>query len=436
MRISGPNAFDALKCLCPTPLPQARMAALKKLYRHDGEVLDHALVICFPKPHSFTGDDLVELHLHGSTAVLRACIAELSAMPGLRLAEPGEFTRRAFSSGKFDLLEVEALADVIHAETDQQARQALRQLEGYTGRKYTQMRATIVEALALLEAYIDFPEEEIPENVLGQMCASTMSLMRKIEHFLEDGRVGERIRNGFQVAIIGAPNVGKSSLLNALAKRDAAIVSPIAGTTRDVIDLHMDIAGFPVILSDTAGLRETSDMVENMGIAKSKATLEKADILLLLLDAGSMEESFLMLNNDDFDFQKPTILCVNKCDLKGAHDRLINDANLLISSTNINPDAIIAISAAKGTHLQHLEKALANLLNAQQLSENPIITQSRHRVLLEAALEHLKASLAPLPLELRCEELRLAAASIGKISGAILPDELLGHIFSKFCIGK
>lgn len=437
VRISGKDAFEALQHLNPAPLPPPRVATLMKLYREDGTLLDHALVICFPAPASFTGEDVVELHLHGSLAVTRACIGRLSAMPHLRLAEPGEFTRRAFDAGKFDLLEVEALADIIDAETDAQLRQAFRQLEGHMGRNYMLMRASIVEALALLEAYIDFPEEDIPEEVLAQIHAGTLKLMSRINHVLTDNSIGERIRSGFRVAIIGAPNVGKSSLLNALAKRDAAIVSPIPGTTRDVIELHIDIGDFPVVLSDTAGIRETDDVIENMGIIRSREALAKADIILVLLDASDLQKSMEILRTGDFsDIPQKIIVCVNKADLSDSYDKIIKQCMGYLSASKLKMNDIIAISAGSGANLDGLEKLLADSLNALQPAEEPLITQTRHRALLETARFYLDASLSPLPIELRCEELRLAAVSIGKISGIILPDELLGAIFSKFCIGK
>lgn len=437
IRISGSQAFDALRNLTGSSLPAARLAKLSKLYRKDGSVLDHALVICFPAPHSFTGEDVVELHLHGGLAIIRACVERLNALTNLRLAEPGEFTRRAFDSGKFDLLEVEAIADVINAETDAQARQAFRQLEGHMRQRYMLMRASIVDALALLEAYIDFPEEDIPEEVLVQIRDSSLDLMEQIKAALSDGSVGERIRSGFRVAIVGAPNVGKSSLLNALTKRDAAIVSSIPGTTRDVIELHMDIAGFPVILSDTAGIRDTVDVIENLGIIKSKEALNNADIILLLCDATDLENSLDILQNDTFSVtDKDIIICINKVDLSDSYEDAIKNCRNLIASNKLIFNNIIAISAQTLVNLEMLENTLSDILCGIQPAEAPLITQSRHRMLLEAALPHLAESLQPLPLEIRCEELRLAASCLGKISGIILPDELLGAIFSKFCIGK
>jgi tRNA modification GTPase len=437
IRISGDAAFAALQSLTHCPLPSPRIATLQKLKHSDGAIMDKALILCFPAPHSFTGEDVVELHIHGSRAIQRSCLAHLVALPNTRLADAGEFTRRAFDSGKMDLLEVEALVDVINAETEAQVRQALRQFEGHIGKAYATMRASIVECLALLEAYIDFPEEDIPESVLTNIRISTEKLIASITSALLDRCAGERIRNGFRVAIVGAPNVGKSSLLNALAKRDAAIVSAIPGTTRDVIALSMDIGGYPVILSDTAGIRKTSDDIELIGISLSKSTIAEADLVLVLCDATKVEASLDVALLDELKAHKSQVICcINKSDLSKNTDKIVSEVKKHMFEHGINILHVIEISVFEKTNLDKLEKSISDTLNLFQPTEEPIITQARHRRLLELASHHLQTSLGELPLELKCEELRLAGVSIGNITGAILADELLGEIFSKFCIGK
>jgi tRNA modification GTPase len=304
------------------------------------------------------------------------------------------------------------------------------------GQAYTSIRSKIVECLALLEAYIDFPEEDIPESVFDSITRNTTELANHIAHNLADNHIGERIRSGFRVAIVGAPNVGKSSLLNMLAKRDAAIVSATPGTTRDVIEVPMNMDGYAVIISDTAGIRETSDEIESIGISRSKKALSQSDMAIILLDASNLAESLHSIPNEILQsYSGQWILCINKSDLSEDISATESAAQHLLHPRTISPERIVSISV-KNASIQSLERAISAVLHSMHPAEEPLITQSRHRTLLTRAHNHLQQSLQPLPLELRCEELRLAAHAIGQISGVILPDELLGEIFSKFCIGK
>src|SRR5690606_16468341 len=282
VRLSGSTASRALETLSSQPLPSPRRASLRRLHDSAGERLDDALVLWFPAPHSYTGEDVVELHLHGGRAVVRDVLEALAAVPGLRPAEPGEFTRRAFDNGKLDLAEVEGLADLIDAETAGQRRQALRQLDGGLSALGEGWRARLVRILAQLEADIDFPDEDLPERVAAAVAPGIEELANEMRRHLDDGRRGEILREGFHIAIIGPPNAGKSSLLNWLAQRDAAIVSDTAGTTRDVVEVRLDLGGWPVIVADTAGLRETAETVEREGIRRARARAEAADLVIAL----------------------------------------------------------------------------------------------------------------------------------------------------------
>lgn len=432
IRISGSQAAFALQSFA-APLPPPRFAKLATL-RVEGEVIDKALVLFFPAPGSFTGENMIELHVHGSRAVTSRLLSHLVALPGLRLAEAGEFSKRAMLSGKMGILEVEALSDLINADTEMQRIQAMRQLEGRTGARLNGLRARVVEALALLEAYIDFPEEEIPTQILDNVQLQLRAVEIEIKAILADGRIGERIREGFHIAIIGAPNVGKSSLLNALAKREAAIVSDVSGTTRDVIEVQMDMHGFPVIISDTAGLRDSQDVIERIGMERALERAINADLRLLLLDASAANDNLafgmLLQHLPHSTLMQDTILVYNKIDaLKSG----------FTSPTPLPFGArqAVGISALSGEGLDQLQKIITAVFEELTLaSPAPLITRLRHRQYLEAALEHIQSFYVEAELEIACEELRLTAVEIGKITGVILVDELLDHIFSTFCIGK
>ncbi len=418
IRISGPQAGAALHFLGLKDLPEARLATLATL-RHDHKTLDRALVLRFTAPHSFTGEDVVELHLHGGRAVVQSVLEALAACPGLRLAEPGEFTRRAFINDKMDLAQAEGLADLIDAQTEAQHRQALRQMGGNASKRVSALREQILAPLALLEAYIDFPDEEIPEEVLAETTARVAALSAEIQSLMNDGGVGEKIRDGIEIVIMGPPNAGKSSLLNCLSKREAAIVSDEPGTTRDTIEVHLELSGYEVTLVDTAGLREASGSIEAEGIKRAKNRGENAELTLTLLDATTAAEQYSQMADL---LGTKNLLVVNKTDLK----------------TGVKlPQNYLAVSVHSGDGIDALIAAIQNRVVAlMESAPSPLITRARHReALRDASLVLSRWNLA-LPLELACEELRVAATCLGKITGKIWVDDVLDLIFSRFCIGK
>jgi tRNA modification GTPase len=418
VRLSGPATRRTLAALGVPPAPARR--AVRAHFRDpaSGEPLDDGLAIFFEGPRSYTGEDAGELHLHGSRAVVAAMLAALGNLPGLRLAEPGEFTRRAFDNGKLDLTAVEGVADLISAETAAQRRQALRQLDGALGRLYEGWRAALLRALAHLEAAIDFPEEELPAAIAEEVAATTARLAAEIAAHLADGHRGERLRDGVSVAIVGPPNVGKSSLLNALARREAAIVSALAGTTRDVVEVQLDIAGYPVVLADTAGLRAAGDAIEEEGIRRARARAAAADLRLVLVDARRAAADLAELD-----------------ELIGANAMVV--ANKIDLARCDPPAGALGISVATGAGMGHLLDRLAHEVTARFAETGtPVITRARHRSALETALGSLgRAARAGLP-ELVAEDLRLALRSLGGITGRVDVEDLLDVIFRDFCIGK
>ncbi len=429
IRISGANARKAIYAFGAEP-PVPRVATLATL-KYDRQVIEKALLLHFNTPHSFTGEDIVEIHCHGSRAVLRKLLDILASLPDFRMAEPGEFTRRAFLNGKMDLTAAEGLADLIEAETEAQRKQALRAMEGDAAKFYEDLRKSILHSLAYLEAYIDFPDEEIPDNVLAEIDGEVASIIRNITRQLDDGRMSERIREGITIAILGSPNVGKSSLMNLLAKRDVAIVSNIAGTTRDVIEVHLDIKGYSVILADTAGIREHADVIEREGIRRSLERARTADIRLVVLDAqevASDQRSVTRNIESLIAGHRPqtAIFLINKSDLA---------APAIAPICGIMP---IPFSAKKRTGMDELMQAIEQRILANVPPEASFITHSRHRAHLTAALTHLHKYLEmrEAGLELKCEELRRASVEAGSITGTITNDEVLGYIFGSFCIGK
>lgn len=418
VRVSGAKAVE-IATLLGAPALKPRMAHLANVIDPaSGEVIDQALWLFFPNPQSFTGEDVLEIQLHGGLAIRTRIIAILSAISGVRMAEPGEYARRAYLAGKMDLTEVEGLSDLIEAETGQQLRQAMRQMRGDHKAHFEGLRQLSLESLALLEAYIDFPDEEIPESVIQAVTERVDALKVALTAMLSDNKIGERIRNGIEIVLIGAPNAGKSSLLNALAGRDIAIVHESAGTTRDMVEVALEIDGYPVTLVDTAGLREAQHAVEQEGIRRAKARAEQADLVLHLIDVSDQESS----SQNQVKIDENTFIIFTKRDL--APDAKIPPAALSISTkTGEGIDAFLEV----------LKERVASLMGSHT---PPMITRARHRGHLEKAESALTRFDITDPLELACEELRHASVHIGNITGKIAVDDVLDVIFKQFCIGK
>lgn len=406
--------------------PKPREAGGRRIvHPRTGEIIDRGIVLWFPAPRSFTGEDVAELHLHGGVAVVRAVLAALAEFPICRAAQPGEFARRAFDNGKIDLVEVEGLADLIDAETEGQRRQAIRQAQGALSGLYEGWRQTLIEASALVEASIDFTDEaDVANDAFAQGSALVADLELQISRHLQDGHRGEILRNGFRVVLAGPPNVGKSSLLNALARRDAAIVSEEAGTTRDVIEVHLDLGGLPIIVSDTAGIRPTEGTIEKEGIRRSLARAADADLIVWLTDIHAPEPA---LPPELREVADRTLLVVNKTDLAVG----VGQPTL--------PDDMIAISVKTGAGLDLLIERVAAIA-AQRIGpgDEPALTQDRHRRLLQAAMAELQAFQCgdASHTELRAEELRRAAVALGRITGRIDVEDVLDQVFGRFCVGK
>lgn len=382
------------------------------------EILDKSLVLYFKAPHSFTGEDILEIQCHGSKAVLNSVLNVLSSLEGVRLAEPGEFSKRAFYNNKMDLTEAEGLADLIDAETSEQQKYAIRQLSGNLKNLYSSWRQYLVKTLSYLEAFIDFPEEDIPEDLYNDILNTVFKVKENITLHLNGNNVNERLKNGFNIVITGATNAGKSSLINTLTKRNAVIVSDIAGTTRDAIDINLDIKGYPVVITDTAGIRETDNPIEKQGIEIAKEKIETADIIINLYDATNST------HDDALDTSK-TIYVANKIDK-------LDENNI----KNI-PSNHLKISAKQNIGVDELvEKILEIIKNNFANSSNYLITRERYRIALEDCLEHLNTFSLDKEIELSAEDIRLACRSIGKITGYVEVDEILDNIFGSFCIGK
>jgi tRNA modification GTPase len=410
VRISGPHAISAGEALCGR-LPRPRVAGLRRL-RWGGELLDEALVLCFAEGASFTGEAVVELQLHGGPAVVGAVLRALSEQPGLRLAKPGEFTRRALENGVLDLAQVEGLADLIDAETEAQRRQAVRVLSGSVGQKVEDWRRDLIRAGALLEATIDFADEDVPVDVSPEVLALIDGLMSSLGREAAGVTAAERIRDGFEVAIVGAPNAGKSTLLNQLAGREAAITSEIAGTTRDVIEVRMEIAGLPVTFLDTAGLRETDDRLEQAGIDRALARAEAADLRLFLIDGDRVHG--LQPTDDD-------LVVLGKADTRSGEQRL-------------------SVSGKTGAGVAELMTRIGDIL-AKRVASAGALVRERHRVAVTGAIAALAEARAEVVrgdsrVELAAEHLRTAVRALDALVGRVDVDDLLGEIFASFCIGK
>ena len=433
VRICGPQAGRALETLIGRMPPPRRAALARVRDPADGEIIDEALALWFPGPNSETGEDMAELQIHGGQAVIAALLGALGRIEGCRMAEPGEFTRRAFLNGRLDLTEVEGLADLIAAETPAQRRQAFRQLKGLIGDQAETWRRQIIEALALVEARVDFSEEaDVPEDLLGLALHAAQQLRNAIAAALADGGRGERLRDGLVVAIAGPPNAGKSTLLNRLARREAAIVSPYPGTTRDVIEVHLDLAGYPVTLLDTAGIRASDDPVEQEGIRRAAARAGAADLVLWVVDSQATERTApTVLKNPD---KTEIWLVSNKIDLAG-DKQWINSEYQSASCTKH-----LAISAATAAGIDALIGALAQFAQAYfAVTETALVTRARHRHALEqtvAALGHALAQSASGAEELIAEDLRNAATTLGRLVGRVDVEDILDVIFRDFCIGK
>ena len=418
VRVSGSKALLVAESVAHLKNPKPRYAHFVTLWDKDKE-LDKALLIYFKAPASFTGEDVIEIQCHGSRAVLRALFNVLSDIDGCRLAEPGEFTRRAVYNNKMDLTAAEGLIDLIHADTEAQRTAAIRQMGGQLQKLYDGWREELVRIMAYLEAFIDFPEEEIPEDKLKEIKEKILNIQDQIHHHLsEDNGVGERLKSGFQVAIVGAPNVGKSSLLNALTKTDKAIVSDIAGTTRDVVEAYLDISGYPVVLADTAGLRETQEVIEGKGVQKAIQKAQDADLILAVVSA----ENYPQIDEKTQNLIKnhPCSLVVwNKVDKK----KVPADCLSICAKTGQGIDNLIS----------HLKKIVEDKMSA---SSSALVTRLRYKTALNECDEALSRAADVDILELKAEELRMAARSLGKITGFVRTEELLDVIFSSFCIGK
>ena len=415
IRVSGPAAGTTLEALAGK-IPEPRRAQLARLSDPASrEEIDRALVLWLPGPGSYTGEDTAEFHLHGGPAVIAGALVALGRISGCRLAEPGEFSRRAFENGKLDLTGAEGIADLIEAETAAQRRQALRQMGGEFARLTEGWAARLKRALAYLEAAIDFPDEDLPAELLVPVLAEAAALGMGIRRCLADGRRGEILRDGLSVALIGPPNRGKSSLLNALAGREAAIVSAVAGTTRDVIEVHLDLAGYPVVLADTAGIRDSTDIVEQEGVRRAMARAQSADLVLAIRDASDPVSRETTLSELPAD----TVVTVwNKIDLAAA------------------PEDGIGVSARNGAGLDALIARLAEAVEQRLGGTAPVVTRQRHRAALVECAEALERTQAAEEPALIAEDLRLAMRSLGRITGKVDVEDLLDVIFRDFCIGK
>ncbi|WCR57936.1 tRNA uridine-5-carboxymethylaminomethyl(34) synthesis GTPase MnmE [Wolbachia endosymbiont of Ctenocephalides felis wCfeJ] len=420
IRISGNHALKTLNCFHVKKHIKPRFATLIDLYDGLGQLIDNGIIIYFPAPNSFTGEDVIELQVHGSKAVIKIILEELSKI--FVMAEPGEFSLRAFLNGKFDLTQIEGIADLIDAETKMQARQAIRQMSGELEKLYSSWRQKLITMQSKIEAYIDFPEDIATErNELEKVNGKVQALVQSIQEHLNDNRRGERLREGLHIVITGEPNVGKSTLFNFLAKRDIAIVSEYAGTTRDVLEAHIDIGGYPIILSDTAGIRESLDPIESEGISRAKKRSCEADLRIELFPFEQHCDINCNTVNSD------TIYVLSKA------DTVIDDYDIKISGMNFLPISILK-EVGTGRLISVIKEKIEEKFGYN--NNAPVITRQRHRNYMQKAIEHLQRFSIDNSIELMSEDLRLAASELGVITGIISVEEILDSIFSSFCVGK
>ena len=426
IRVSGKNTIEVVKKITGSKLPKPRIATLVKFNKHKGkELIDEGVIIWFPAPNSYTGEDLAEFHVHGSRAVINAMHSSISKIKNCRLAEPGEFTKRAFQNGRINLQKAESIADLISAETEIQRKQALKIMSGKSSDKFNSWREKLIKILSHIEAKIDFPDEDLPKNIINEVQKTSNKVLTEIKKTIDDQKVGERIREGFKIAIVGPTNSGKSSLLNYFSKRDVAIVSEIAGTTRDVIETHLNLDGYPVIVSDTAGIRNSKNEIEKKGIKIALNRAEDADLKLVIVSAKNVDFTGVLKDL----LTKNAILVINKSDLiKGK------------LNSKFKKYEHVLISIKKDLNLNKLIlKIKSKLKNNFTTTEDILITRERHRQNLINCVQHLEKfqkKKSAQDFDKAAEDLRLATRHLGKIVGKVDVEELLGSIFNDFCIGK
>ena len=426
IRISGNETKEIIKKLTGDELPTPRMATLRKINNiNTSELIDEGIILWFPGPKSYTGEDMAEIHVHGSRAVINQVHSSILKIKNCRIADPGEFTKLAFQNGKVNLLKAESIADLISSETEIQRKQAIDMMKGRSSKQFNELRERLLKILASVEAKIDFPEEDLPKSIYEKLTKDTNEIIKIIEKILNDQKVGETIREGFKIAIVGPPNAGKSSLLNLLASRDVAIVSEIAGTTRDVIETHLNINGYPVIVSDTAGIRDSKNEIEKKGIKLALERAEEADLRLVVIEPKNLD--FTGFLKDLFD--ENSILLINKIDLEKFE---IND-----QIRKLDP---ILISIKNNENIDKLIFKIKEKLKNKFTSNNDIlITRTRHRYNLNQCLDHLKDFVEKKnaqEYDKAAEDLRMATRHLGKITGKVDVEEILGSVFNDFCIGK
>ena len=426
VRVSGKKTSEVIKKLTGEDLPSPRVATLKKINKIDtNELIDEGVIIWFPGPNSYTGEDLAEFHVHGSRAVVSALHSSISKIKNCRLAEPGEFTKIAFQNGKINLLKAESIADLVSSETEIQRKQAIKIMSGKSSDQFNSWREKLLKILSHVEAKIDFPDEDLPKDILSEIQKTSDQISSEIKKILDDQKVGERIREGFKIAIVGPINAGKSSLLNYLSKRDVAIVSEIAGTTRDVIETHLNLDGYPVVVSDTAGIRDSKNEIEKKGIKLALNRAEDADLKLVIIDAKNVDFTGVLKDLVD----ENAILVVNKSDLLNGK---LNE--------NLKKYDHILISIKNNSNLDKLILKIKSKLENKFLSHGDIlITRERHRQHLEQCINHLqnfKNKNGSEEFDKAAEDLRLATRHLGMIVGKVDVEEILGSIFNDFCIGK